>query len=770
MSDAVRELVAVIDFDYDLGGLKKFGKEFDNLEDSVQDLGGGLDDAAKDFDAFGKKGKKSTEGIGEGSKKSKKEIGGLGDKGKSALGGIMGAGNKAAESLLDFIPNAGIAGRAMAGLSTAGVAAGAAIVAAFVGVSAAILDVANDIDVTSDKIAAKMGASAEETADMLGASLEVYKEGYGENLKDVQESVGLVKQDFRDLSDSDLASATKDIITMRDVFDQETKEINAAVKNMTSNFDGLQIGGALDLITVGFQKGGSSADDLLDVVKEYSVYFSKLGASPEQFIGTLIRGAEEGVYTMDFMADAVKELGIRSIDGSKDTTDAFTKLGFKADDMQKKFAAGGDTANQAMMATVAALSFVGDAAEQNAIGVQLFGTKWEDVREDAIFAMDGAEEAVKGFEGATEAAAEQVRDNFSGKMKQAGREISGTFMELVANSGASDWLTDIGDDILTNFAPAVSEGLLNTVDAIKSFISENKEEIDTIINGITNTFQGAFDIISGLWFLLGPLITGVFGDAFDLVMDILATVVGYIGDTFAFISALISGDWAGAWDLFQSIFENALNGLINIGEGLLNLLFNAFDNTIGRIIEAIWGVDLTEAGHNIIDGLINGVKAKAQAAIDTVKGIASSIYESVTGFFNIHSPSRLMKEVGGFVVDGMNIGMSDMSDDAVKTAIGVGEDVFTGFDKAFAKGVNPMVNTPRTVSDGLQAPVNDFNDVPNTNAPGDENGGKVVNVGGIKIEIKVDGDDSGGSKGKEVADEVTQAIENYFKKLNIIAS
>lgn len=773
-SDALRELVAVIDFDFDLNPLKKMDKELDKVEKEITTLGGTIDKTGDKNKRMTRDGAKGFDKMSTSAGKSGKAYTDLGSKGGSALNTLKGAGGNAVSALADIIPKSGTAGLALSGMAVAGVAAGAAVVAALVGVSAAIIGVANDLDVMNDRMSAKMGATAEESADMMKSSLAVYKDGFGDSMESVQKSVGAIKADFRDLDGKELENVTKKVITMSDLFEKETPEINNAVRNMTKNFDGLSEGDALDLLTVGFQKGGSAADDLLDTAKEYSVYFAKLGQSPEQFIGTLIRGVEEGVYNMDFMADAVKELGIRSIDASKETNAAFEALGFNGADMGAKFAAGGDEANQALMATVAALSYVDDAQEQNAIGVQLWGTKWEDVREDAIFAMDGAEKAVEGFQGSTDRAAEQMRDNFSGKMNQISRLISGSFKEGVANAGISEWTTGVADNLLNDTVPALMDGMESMIGGLQSFYAENQESIDGFITGITTTFTAAWDIIQSIWGLIGPFLTSTISNAFALVMDVLNFAFTYIGDMFSIFSSLLQGDWSGAWESMKQLTSNALDGLIGIAKGLLELLFGAFDSTIGRILEAFWNIDLTEAGTNIINGLINGITSMKDAAVTAAKNVATGIWDSVTGFFDMHSPSRLMKGAGVHIVEGMNIGMEGMSDDAAQSALNVGQGVWDSFNGALDGDINPMVNVKRNVTDtfsqAVQSPVRDANTVagdtlkPNSGTP------LAVDVGGVVIHVNVErGSDGSAPSESSIAKSVKDAIEAYFQKLNIAA-
>ena len=129
----------------------------------------------------------------------------------------------------------------------------------------------------------------------------------------------------------------------------------------------------LDLITVGFQNGLNSAGDMLDVLYEYSPQFKKLGISGQDALEMIKAGLDAGGYNADKMADSLKELSIRVIDGSETTKQGFEAIGLNADEMAKKFAAGGDSAKEALNQVLEGLGNMQDPIKQDAAGVALFG-------------------------------------------------------------------------------------------------------------------------------------------------------------------------------------------------------------------------------------------------------------------------------------------------------------------------------------------------------------------------------------------------------------
>ncbi|MBO1583148.1 carbamoyl-phosphate synthase [Bacillus sp. XF8] len=124
----------------------------------------------------------------------------------------------------------------------------------------------------------------------------------------------------------------------------------------------------------------------------------------------------------------------------------------------------------------------------------------------------------------------------------------------------------------------------------------------------------------------------------------------------------------------------SLPTLIKLGAQLILALIDGFFTVMGslwnaitgKIVPSIWkgftGIDWAQVGKNIIIGLINGLWSLAYKAVMAAYDIGKSIYKTITGFFDIHSPSRLMRDVGEYIISGMTKGISNMENPAVRTA------------------------------------------------------------------------------------------------------
>lgn len=323
------------------------------------------------INTIGEAGTKSGQKLMQATQKAAQSFTSLGSKAKSAASDLTSSINKAKQALdeLDF-------GDTLGG--------GTAIATA----SAAFLTLAQNINQAQQsisKLQAMTGASSAEMQGLSESLANVYASGAGNDWGDVAQAMGVAKQVTGQMG-SELENVSKGALLVRDSFDIDVNESVRAADSLMKQF-GITGEEAYTLIAQGAQNGANKNGDLADTLNEYSTQFAQLGFSAEQFTGVLITGAQSGAFSIDKVGDAIKEFNIRVKDGSKTTEEGFAAIGLNADEMAQKFAAGGETAQQAFKETISALAEMQDPVEQNIAGVNLFGTQWEDLGAKGVLAL-----------------------------------------------------------------------------------------------------------------------------------------------------------------------------------------------------------------------------------------------------------------------------------------------------------------------------------------------------------------------------------------------
>lgn len=173
------------------------------------------------------------------------------------------------------------------------------------------------------------------------------------------------------------------------------------------------------------------------------------------------------------------------------------------------------------------------------------------------------------------------------------------------------------------------------------------------LGGLLATPLGALGLLAAAAYLLYARWDGVVGGAKLLWQD-LCSVVGTVASA---VADFFSNMWAAVQAFFSSGIANISAAIINWSPiGLFYQAFAAVLNWFGVTLPA----QFTGFGSMIIDGLVNGIRAKIGAAIEAVQGLAARIKSAFTGAksMDIHSPSRVFKRYGGFIAEGLAIGVN----------------------------------------------------------------------------------------------------------------
>lgn len=362
----------------------------------------------------------ATEELSNASEQAAEEAEGAGNKGTDAIGAVAGA-----------LAAAGITAKVME-------------------IAGAVYELAGSFSEAEKTIVGATGATGRELDELMSNSLDVYASSSAENLNEVAAGMMNVKT-ATGLTGDALEEATDAALVLNNVLGYEVSESSRTAGALMKNF-GVSAQEAYNLIAIGAQNGADKNGDLLDVLNEYSAQYSALGLSAEEFVSSLVDGAEAGVFSVDKVGDAVKEFNIRAKDGSDTTAEAFELLGMNADVMSEKFAAGGDTARTAFFEVVNALESMDDPMAKNAAAVGLFGTQYEDLEATVLPVLSGIEGGTLYMYDAVGTLAEGAQ-SMGDEWQAAGNSIKAAFGAAITPAVSA------GSSALAGFVQGVGEFL-----------------------------------------------------------------------------------------------------------------------------------------------------------------------------------------------------------------------------------------------------------------------------------------------------------------------
>ncbi|MCU5414638.1 tail length tape measure protein [Bacillus wiedmannii] len=256
--------------------------------------------------------------------------------------------------------------------------------------------------------------------------------------------------------------------------------------------------------------------------------------------------------------------------------------------------------------------------------------------------------------------------------------------------------------------PIIKEIVIGTLEAIRDFIQGILKVILGIVKVFSSLFTGDwagvwegvkeiwFGALEAIWGYLqlwgagrvlkwlgkfgndiGRLFGKFWGDIKKIWNDALADLYVFFGSKLETITRLAQS-WGG---MFKNFFVGIWDAIIGGIQNKMNNVVSAIGWVLGQAVNTVQrfvGYFFT-IGQQIISGMINGIYSYANKLIDQVFNIGRSIKDTITGFFRIHSPSRVMRDIGVYVGQGLDQGMDSMINPLVRTALDMASAVKDGF-------------------------------------------------------------------------------------------
>lgn len=637
-----------------------------------------------------------------------------------------------------------------AGKWALGIGTAAVTVASSIGGMA--VSTAQDIDKAVDSYVVATGSAVESTDEYQKVLENIYKNNYGEDFQDIADSMAQVSNQMGDLNDTDLQNITENALALRDTFGYDVQESVRAAKMMMDQF-GLTSEQAFNLIAQGAQQGLDKNGDLLDSINEYSVHFKHAGFDASEMLNVFKTGAENGAFSIDKIGDAVKEMGIRLRDGT--ANEALTQMGFDANKITEAFAKGGDEANTAFIEIAKGLNNIQDPLTQNQIGVQLFGTMWEDLGADAVTAMtlygDQFNKSIDTMNQVKEIKYDNLSDMFEALKRNVemlvlplGNSLMPILEQVIgllndnipAIQGLIEQITPIITDLFTQLLPPLMDlgqtlmpiimqllqqlipfitqiiqtilpvlvqllqillpPIMQIVQAVLPILIQLLQPILQLLQPIINLLQPIITLVMSLLEPLLSLINTILPPLISLFTLIIDAILPPLQAGFNAVASVLSGAFGGAFSTIQSI----VSGVMNVLQNIIDFIRNVFTGNW----EGAWQ-NVRNIFSNIISGIANIFKTPLNWIIDGINSF-------IRGINSIKIPDWVPL-VGGLgfnipTIPRLKVGIDYVPSDYYPAFLDKGERVLTKeenqeYNKNLRKPVENIIqedNNNKTINEG----------------------------------------------------------------------
>lgn len=493
-----------------------------------------------------------------------------------------------------------------------------------------------NMDQAMNSFIAQTGIAKNESAEWKKALEDIYKGNYGESFEDIANSMALASQELYEFDPSQIKAVTENALALRDTFGVEVNESIRASKALITQF-GISADEAYNLMAQGAQNGLDFSGELVDNINEYSVQFGKLGLSAEDMFNIFQSGADAGAWNLDKIGDAVKEFSIRAIDGSNTTIEGFTKLGLNSDEMAKKFAAGGDTAKKAFYETIDAIKAMDDPVQQSIVGVDLFGTMWEDLGPEVVTQLGSIRDMYDGTADSMNKIKEVKYDDIGSMFEGLKRNVEMlllplgnalmplivSIMNLVLNNmplieGLINQLTPVITQLFTALIPPIQTFIETALPMIATL---TEQILPIFINLLTTLLPPIMEIVQALLPVFVELIQMLLPPILQIVEMILPLLLSLIQPLLPLLQPILS--------LLQP-FIDLLMLILQPLTQLLNVILPPLMSLLNIIIQTI--IPMLSAQFTYVANIIGSVFGNALSYITSQVQVVKNIFMSIIDF------------------------------------------------------------------------------------------------------------------------------------------
>lgn len=257
----------------------------------------------------------------------------------------------------------------------------------------------------------------------------------------------------------------------------------------------------------------------------------------------------------------------------------------------------------------------------------------------------------------------------------------------------------------------LAEGIIN---AIPVFIAMLPEIINSMLNYVTTSLplmleqgsqillalvdgvvQALPQIIAMLPQIIGTFIT-FFTENMPQIIDtgiqvLLALIDGLIQalpQLIAMLPQIITAINNGLLAHLPELINAGVQIIVALAQGLAQAIPQLI-GAIPQIISALWNaftsVNWGEVGRNILNGIGAGIKGAITGMVEVGIQACTTLKDSIKAFFDIHSPSRVMRdEVGKMLTAGIGVGITQGLTSLLTTA----KDACNKINSTFTKELN----------------------------------------------------------------------------------
>lgn len=210
-------------------------------------------------------------------------------------------------------------------------------------------------------------------------------------------------------------------------------------------------------------------------------------------------------------------------------------------------------------------------------------------------------------------------------------------------------------------------------------------------------------LLGAIIYAINVNIPGIVASLFILIQAMLTELANHAYEFGEKGATILANFLNGIADNIGKVIDAATNVILNFLDGIARNGPKIIDKGMWTVLKLLEGVRdainkyayrFNKVGREIawaiVDGMTGGLASKAWSFGESMVSFAKKGYNKVKDFFGIHSPSRLMKELGGYVGEGFAIGVENTGERVAEAGENMSNAAYDAMAKAIG-GVNELL-------------------------------------------------------------------------------
>lgn len=281
--------------------------------------------------------------------------------------------------------------------------------------------------------------------------------------------------------------------------------------------------------------------------------------------------------------------------------------------------------------------------------VEIFGTFWEFLVEIWGYISETFENALEFILALVEGDFEGMKEAIENQMENA-REFLAEVWQLI-----KDYVAKKASEILSN----ITKRFIEIKDNIKEKITDAK---DALVNRFTEMVTNAKNKVQEIL----KNIISKFNEIKNNITNKIAEAKTALVNKFTEMVTSAKNKAQEIVNAAKEKFEAVKQGIRNKLTEAVTVVGQKISEMPGKVMEFF--SNMVDSGKMLVSGLINGIKQMGSKAIEAVTGVVDGVISKAKGLLKIESPSKLFTEFGGFIPEGLAIGIDKMKSMAEKAS------------------------------------------------------------------------------------------------------